>query len=142
METPRPFVGVGAMIFKDGKVLVGKRMNSGHANDEYCFPGGHLEYMESLEDCAKRETLEEAGIKIKNLRFNFVANQLQYLPKHFVNISFIADWESGEAKVMEPDKFESWDWYDIESIPEPLYVMSKFGIESYKNGKNYYDSEK
>ncbi len=139
--TLHPQVGVGAMIFKDGKVLVGKRTNSSHANDEYCFPGGHLEYMESFEDCARRETMEEAGITIKNIRFNFVANQLQYLPKHYVNISFIADWESGEARVMEPDKFEAWDWCDIDQIPEPLYAMAKFGIESYKTGRRYYDKE-
>ncbi len=53
-------VGVGIMIFKDGKVLMGRRKGS-HGAGEYAFPGGHLDFGESFEDCAKRETLEEAG---------------------------------------------------------------------------------
>lgn len=50
-----PKVGIGVMIFKDGKVLLGKRKGS-HGDGEYSFPGGHLNYMESFEDCAQRET--------------------------------------------------------------------------------------
>lgn len=60
-------VGVGVMIFdKDGMILLGKRKGS-HGAGEYSFPGGHLEYGESFEECAKREVMEECGIEIKNL---------------------------------------------------------------------------
>jgi ADP-ribose pyrophosphatase YjhB (NUDIX family) len=59
--TERPKVGVAAIIIKDGKVLLGKR-KSAHGQGTWNFPGGHLEYGESWQDCAKRETMEEAGI--------------------------------------------------------------------------------
>ncbi len=36
----------------------------GYAHKTYQFPGGHLEENESLEDCVKRELLEETGIKV------------------------------------------------------------------------------
>ena len=62
----RPKVGVGVIIIKDGKVLLGKRKNA-HGEGSWSFPGGHLEFNEELFDCAKREVLEETGIKIKNL---------------------------------------------------------------------------
>ncbi len=68
-----PKVGVGVMILKEGKVLLGKRKGS-HGAGEYSFPGGHLEYMESFEDCARREIEEECGIKVKNLRFQYLTN--------------------------------------------------------------------
>ena len=48
-----PKVGVGVMVLKDGKVLLTRRKGS-HGAGEYSFPGGHLEYMESFEDCARR----------------------------------------------------------------------------------------
>ena len=63
----KPKAGVGIMVLKDGKVLLGKRKGS-HGEGEYAFPGGHLEYMESFEDCAKREVREECGVEIENLR--------------------------------------------------------------------------
>ncbi len=42
-------VGIGVMVVKDGHVLIGKRVSS-HGEGEYCFPGGHMEYMESFID--------------------------------------------------------------------------------------------
>ncbi|MFH1183116.1 MAG: NUDIX domain-containing protein [Candidatus Moraniibacteriota bacterium] len=133
-----PKVGVGVMILKDGKVLLGKRKGS-HGEGEYAFPGGHLEYMESFEGCAKRETKEECGIEIKNIRFQFLANLKKYAPKHYVHVGLIADWKNGNPKVLEPDSCELWDWYDLENLPQPLFEACKLSIESYKTGKVYFD---
>ena len=83
METNYPKVGIGIMIFKEGKVLIAKR-KSLHGEGEYSFPGGHLEYMESFEDCARRETMEETGIQIKNLKFLHLGNIFHYAPKHYI----------------------------------------------------------
>lgn len=126
------------MIFKGGKVLLHKRKNA-HGAGEYAWPGGHLEFGESFEDCAKRETMEEAGIKIKNVRFLRLMNLKGY-GKHYADIGLIADWESGEPKVMEPEKCEGWAWYDIDNLPKPLFATLPSYIEAYKTGKNYFDA--
>ena len=135
----RPQVGIGVMIFKDGKVLLGKRKGS-HGSNRYAFPGGHLEYMESFEDCAKRETLEECGININKIKFQLLANMKEYSPKHYIHINLMADWKSGEAKVLEPDKCENWDWYNLNKLPRPLFRACEWAIENYKTGKNYFDN--
>ncbi len=137
----RPKVGVGVLVFKDGKILVGKRYAS-HGAGEYAFPGGHLEYMESFEECVKREVMEETGITVKNVRFLNVANLDFYKPKHYVNVEFTADWESGDPQVMEPEKIGEWNWYAIDAMPEPAFIFSLQGIESLKTGRNYFDIEK
>ena len=137
-EIQKPKVGVGIMILKDGKVLLGKRKGS-HGEGEFAFPGGHLEYMESFADCAKREIMEECGIEVKNIRFQFLANVTKYIPKHYVHIGLLADWKSGEPKVLEPDKSESWSWYNITHLPSPIFEMCQLAIDSYKNGKIYFD---
>lgn len=140
MESNRPKVGVGVMIFKDGQILLGKRKSS-HGEGEYAFPGGHLEYMESFEKCAKRETLEECGIQIKNIQFQFLANVTKYAPKHYVHIGLTADWASDEPQVLEPNKSESWRWYEIGNLPEPIFEMCKMAIESYKTRNIYFDKK-
>jgi len=142
MENQHPKVGVGIMIFKDGKILLGKRKGS-HGAGEYAFPGGHLEYMESFTDCVKRELTEECGVSVKNVKFHLLANIKTYAPKHYVHIGLIADWDSGEPQVLEPDKCESWGWYDPKDLPQPIFEFTKISIEDFLGGyeKNYFDAE-
>ena len=142
METEqRPKVGVGVMIIKDGKVLMTKRKGS-HGAGEYSFPGGHLEYMESFEDCAIRETREECGLEIKNIKFLYTTNVKKYAPKHYVHIGFVADWASGEPKTLEPEKAGEWNWFDLNDLPkEPIFEFCKLAFEAYKTGKKYCSSE-
>ncbi len=127
------------MIIKNGKVLLGKRKGS-HGVGEYAWPGGHLEYMESFERCAKREVLEETGMEICNIRFLRLMNLKDYAPKHYVDIGLIAKWKSGKPNIMEPDKIAGWDWYEIDHLPKPLFSTIPTYIEAYKTGKNFWDA--
>ncbi len=134
-------VGVGVFIVKDGKVLLGKRKNA-HGENEYGGPGGHLEYGETAEETALREIGEECGIKVKNLNMLCVSDLLTYYPKHYIDIGFSAEWESGEPQVLEPHKLESWNWYDIDNLPENLFECVSEYRESYKTGKKYFSFPK
>lgn len=138
-ENLRPKVGIGVMVFKDGKALFGKRLDS-HGAGEWCWPGGHMEYMESFEECAKRETMEEAGIEIENVRFLRLMNLKEYAPKHYVDIALVADWKSGEPKVMEPHKIAKWQWRSIDDPPSPLFATLPSYFEALKTGKNFWDA--
>lgn len=139
MDALRPKVGVGVFILKDGKILLGKRKNA-HGEGEYAPPGGHFEYMESLVECAKREVMEETGMEIENVRFLCLSNLKAYAPKHSVNVGFLADWKSGEPEVKEPEKCETWDWYDPSDVPSPTFATMPLYLEALKNGPNFFDT--
>jgi len=136
----RPKVGVGVMIFKDGKILLGKRRWR-HGDGEYAFPGGHLEHGQSFEGCAKQETLEEAGIRIKNVKFGCLVNIEAYPPRHDIYIGMIAEWESGEFRSLDDERIIDWNWYELDKLPSPLFKFCEFSLDSYKTGKNFYDKE-
>jgi 8-oxo-dGTP diphosphatase len=125
----RPRVGIGVLVFKDGKLLLGKRRGS-HGAGEYASPGGHLEHLESFAACAAREVLEETGCEIANVRFLRVLNTIQYAPKHYVDLSFVADWVRGEPVVREPEKVESWDWFALDALPAPLFATLPTALEA------------
>lgn len=133
----KPKVGVGVMVFKEGKVLMAKRKGS-HGAGEYSFPGGHLEYMESFEECAIREVREETGIEIKNIKFQFVTNTKKYTPKHYVHIGLTANWASGEPKTLEPEKSEEWGWYSLDELPNgKIFELCELSFDAYKNKITY-----
>lgn len=136
----QPNFAIRVMVFKDGKVLLGKNLGA-FAPGKYGPSGGHLEYMESFENCAKREAMEECGIEIENIKFHSISNNADDKPYHNVHLMFTADWKSGEPKAMEPEKCGSWEWYDLDSLPKPLFRNVELFLESYKSGKNYFDLE-
>ncbi|MDX9962642.1 NUDIX hydrolase [Desulfobacter postgatei] len=60
----RPALAVGAVVFKDNRVLLVKRGNP-PARGVWAIPGGSVELGETLQKAAEREVLEETGIVIK-----------------------------------------------------------------------------
>jgi 8-oxo-dGTP diphosphatase len=131
---------VGVMILKDGKVLLGKRKGK-HGSGEYSCPGGHLEFGDSFKDCVMNEAFEEAGVKIKNIKFQCVSNIFRHEGRQDILICFTADWESEEPRDLPEERIGEWQWCDVNNPPQPLFYPSEVLIDSYKTGKNYYDKE-
>jgi len=131
----RPKVGVGIMILKDKKVLLGKRKGA-HGSSTYGWAGGHVEFGETLEEAAKREVFEETGLEVKTLEIICVNNIIQY-DKHYVDIEFKATVEPGVPEIKEPHRVESWDWYDLDELPSPLFKAVDLALKCYNSGDFY-----
>lgn len=122
MEYNRPKVGIGVIIIKDNKVLLGKRKNA-HGEGDWAFPGGHLELNEAWEDCVRREIKEEVDIEIKNIKFGAVTNDIfTKESRHYITIFMLTDYDSGEVKTMEPEKCEYWEWFEWDKLPSPRFI--------------------
>ena len=93
-------------------------------------PGGKLDFMESIEGCAKREILEETGIKANNLKLVSVTNDIAN-DAHFITIGFSCINFDGEPKVMEPDEITEWKWFPMNKLPEVIFLPSKKLINNY-----------
>lgn len=121
-EDKRPYIGVAVIVVRNDRVLLGKRKNS-HGAGTWQFPGGHLEYGESIEDCARRELFEETGLSIVNLRMGpFTNDFFENEGKHYVTLFVIADHTTGEARLKEPHKCERWDWFRWWDMPTPHFL--------------------
>ena len=117
-----PRIGVASIIKKDNKVLLGKRKGS-HGEGTWAFPGGHLEFGESIFDCAQRETMEEVGIKLKNLKYGPYTNDyFEKENKHYVTLYVISDYSSGKVENLEPNKCDKWEWFDWNNLPDNLFL--------------------
>jgi len=151
VPTNKPQVGVSVMVLNQANpgerplILLGKRKGS-HGNGEWAFPGGHLELGESIEDCARREVMEETGMMVKNVKFLRVMNLLDYAPKHYVDIGMTAEWvdrPGNEPKLLEPEKCEGWHWFSSDIIPAPRFCTVSPSIDAWRTGRtggSFYDT--
>jgi len=145
MNNNQPKVGVGVIVLKkEGDityVMMHQRKGS-HGPGYWGSGGGHLELGESLEGGALRELREEAGnaVKINNVRFLGVMNFTEMKPKHYVDISFVANWVSGEPTNSAPDETTDWQWFPLDKLPDPLFPPVAKYLEALKTGQNFFDS--
>jgi len=139
----KPGVGVGVMILKENKILLGLRnsdkIKAGselQGQGTWTMPGGKVEFMEKLVDAAKRELEEETNLKATKLNFLCISDDMTE-NAHYVTVGFIAEDYTGEVKAMEPETILEWRWFDLNNLPNNLYEPSKKCIEKYRNGITY-----
>jgi ADP-ribose pyrophosphatase len=96
----RPYVGVGVIVFRDQEVLLIKRNkepNKGH----WSIPGGRQIIGETVADAAKRELLEETGVKVDQLLLVDVVDTIipdveGKIKYHYTLVDYMGQWLSGE----------------------------------------------
>lgn len=98
----RPWVSVGVVIWRDGRVLLARRGRPPRQG-EWSIPGGAQNVGETVADAAAREALEETGLTVRPAELVSVedavtrdaAGAVQY---HYVIVELAADWLAGEAQ--------------------------------------------
>ena len=130
---PRPLVGVGVLVMRGDKVLLGRRRGA-HGAGCYAAPGGHAELGESLADTARREVREECGLEIEAIRLLSVGTYLWDGDRHYIDIDLVAEAPIGQPRNLEPTKCDGWAWYALDALPSPLFVVTQQMIESLVSG--------
>jgi len=62
-------------------------------------------------------------MKIRNIRIGSFTNDIfRQENKHYITLFIVADHESGEPQITEPESCEKWEWHDWKNPPEPLFI--------------------
>ena len=121
-------VGVGCWIQNSsGLFLFGHRLSQ-HGNGTWAPAGGHLEFGETPEQCAARETWEETGIfRIpSDFRVIGVTNDIFDDNKHYVTVHCYTHVSRLlQPVVKEPNKCKEWRWFDLDKLPKNLFLSAQ-----------------
>jgi 8-oxo-dGTP diphosphatase len=135
-------VGVGAIIFnKEGKVFLAKRgAEARNEKHRWEFPGGSVEFGETLENALVREIREEYGFIVEVVQLLDVVNHiLQEEKQHWVSPSYLCRYKNGKPCIKEPHKCEEIGWFDIGAIPSK--DLSKASQKSLQSLRKYLSTE-
>lgn len=129
-------VGVGAVVIRNGKVLLVQR---GRAPGKglWAIPGGSVEAGETLQAAAEREILEETGVVIRAGKpiyaFDLIENDaLGVLKFHYVIVDLKAEYISGEPLAADDAEDARWlapeDLSSLNVAPVTVELLKKIGF--------------
>jgi 8-oxo-dGTP diphosphatase len=98
----QPIVGVGVVILKGDKILLGKRLNE-PAKGKWSIPGGAVELGETIEQAVIREAKEETCLDVSDPILFDVINELDFDKQDKVRYQFvIVDYIVTVSDIGEP----------------------------------------
>jgi 8-oxo-dGTP diphosphatase len=127
-------VGVGAIIVDNQGRLFLARRGPAAKNERglWEFPGGSVEFGETMADALRREMREEFGIEITvGKLLDVVDHILKEEKQHWISPSFLCTISAGEPRIMEPEKCAEIGWFLPGSVPQELTQISRENLSHY-----------
>jgi len=128
-------VGVGAVIVdQQGRLFLARR--GPLAKNErglWEFPGGSVEFGETLAQALRREMREEYGIEIAvGELLDVVDHILPEEGQHWVSPAFVCSINSGEPQIREPAKCSEIGWFRPDQVPRDLTQITWANLAHYR----------
>jgi NAD+ diphosphatase len=111
LQYPRVSPCIIVLIYRPGQLLLTRQAT--WTPNMYSLVAGFVEAGESLEQCLRREILEEVGVEVDQVEY--LGSQPWPFP-HQLMVGFRARYASGEVQV-DPAELEDARWFDIDALP-------------------------
>lgn len=129
-------VQTGASVIVEdsmGRILMHQRQDDG----TWSYPGGRIEIDETVEDGARREVLEECGLKIGEMELLgvFSGKELNHVYPNGnevcgIDIVFVSRDYSGELSSLDGEATQM-GFYPTDALPRPISAMNAKQINAY-----------
>lgn len=131
-ESCTPRVGVGVLLVDElDRVLLTLRNCPPEAGC-WSIVGGKVHFLETLEECAAREALEEVGVEVTIQSLLCVTDHcLPEENQHWVSPAYLARVRSGKAFNCEPEKTADVQWFALDRLPSNLTMTARNAIRAY-----------
>ncbi|MDX2005978.1 MAG: NUDIX hydrolase [Meiothermus sp.] len=137
----RPIFMVGAgvlLLDRQGRVLLQHRTDS----DDWSTPGGACELGESLEQTARRELMEEAGLEVGELKLFCLLSGAEFYYRYpngdeVYNVSaiFLGRYE-GEEITPDAEETKELRFFDLDSLPAIMGPVNQKALELLLEARN------
>jgi len=114
----RPIAGVGVVVFRNEEVLLVKRKKAPYKG-QWSIPGGKQQLGETVTQAARRELMEETGVKVNELTLIdvidiIVPDEEGKILYHYIVADYRAHWLSGECS--PGDDAQDVQWFNLNKL--------------------------
>jgi 8-oxo-dGTP diphosphatase len=127
-------VGVGAIIVDNqGRLFLARRgPKAKNERGLWEFPGGSVEFGETMAAALRREMREEFGIEIViGKLLDVVDHILKEEGQHWISPTYLCTLAAGEPRIMEPEKCAEIAWFHPDEVPQELTQISRENLAHY-----------
>jgi 8-oxo-dGTP diphosphatase len=134
---------VHLILFREDRLLLLRRFNTGYEDGNYSVPAGHLDGHEPASAAMAREVREETGLIIdsRDLRVVHVMHRNisgdRSAPEERVDFFLSADRWEGKPLIMEPGKCDELAWYPVDNLPGNVVPYVRAALTAYLGGQYY-----
>lgn len=120
-----------------GRILMGRRQNTGFADGAYHVPAGHLEAGESVVQALIREAREEIGISVapEAAEFSHVMHNSSSGGRIACFFS-VRQWD-GTPTNCEPDKCGELRWFPLDDLPTNMIGYCRTALQHISAGEPF-----
>lgn len=132
-------IGCEAWIIKDGKVLLLQRGDGDYAGS-WSLPGGHLEFLERIDEAIVRELKEELNLEVdpENVELIAITDDLRpQINQHYLHATFKVIIGDQEPVCNEPDKCTELHWFPIDELPKNIFPFQAKIFDTLRAKKLY-----
>lgn len=124
---------VDGLIIKDNKILLVKREQKLLEGGKWGVPGGYVNLNENLEQAIVRETFEETGYRISDIKLFTIIDSPTRRNDTKQNIGFVFVCKGGEKEGKPDLESSEQKWFDLNNLPtqeeiafDHLQIISAF----------------
>jgi ADP-ribose pyrophosphatase YjhB (NUDIX family) len=135
MSSKFPRINVDILVIKKNKILLGLLSKKwlGNKRQVYGVPGRDIYFNQTIGDAIKGSLKEEVGCKTKKYKIICVNANYEF-GNHYVGVGAVAEID-GKVKLLRPDEWSKWEWFDRNKLPINLFPAAKNLIECYLTNK-------
>jgi|JI6StandDraft_1071083.scaffolds.fasta_scaffold51658_2 8-oxo-dGTP diphosphatase len=129
---------VYALFFREGKVLLSRRYNTGFKDGQYSVPGGHVEKNETAKDGLCREMKEELGVDLacEDVALEHVMYRLQDEQERIDFFFIIKKWNI-EPQNKELEKCDDLAWFSADELPDNTVDYVQVALNRCRENETY-----
>lgn len=135
MNNKTPKINVDILVIKNNQILLGLLKPKWNYQGEqvYGVPGRDIRFGEKIGDTVKRNIREEFDCNVT--KYEIICVNANYaLNNHYIGIGVVAEID-GDPKILIPEDWEKWEWFNKDQIPHDLFPATKNLIKCYLNKK-------
>ena len=126
-------VTIHLFFFRDRKILLLRRFQTGYMDGHYSIPAGHLDGDETVRMAGVREAHEEIGVRIDPQDITFAGVFHRHSDDERVDFFFLVKKWDGEPVNAEPEKCDDLRWEMVDNLPGNTVPYVRQAINNYQS---------